>query len=372
MGILTFRCVPLVVVLALVGCGYETARPLRPEYGGPAVRDPLQWPFAGTSIWNTPIGSSARYVAASPPFAKITYLAPDTSYLVRVADNDPERPLAEPGDGPNGAACPASAEGRLTFGPLRVPDDFVLSDAENRAIGSSASFVQPDGHTLIDVSGIKRCTRAGPVFGYRFGSDDLRGEGLQGGEGGSGLSSLGGSLRRGELTNEWPIRHALKVQVWGDRYLYSDATRPDGCFRWPATRCDGAHADPGPAGYHGADPSRTMGSLLALPPNLTPHQLGLATTAGFKLFHALQDFGAYIAGNSGTEGVLLGMNREAVAELADTLDVRLGDTSNTAGRALFDDIAKLVSRLEVVDNNAPDAIGGGGAPRVTPAPPLAP
>ena len=31
---------------------------------GPIDRDPFRWPFASTSIWNTPIGSGAVYVAA--------------------------------------------------------------------------------------------------------------------------------------------------------------------------------------------------------------------------------------------------------------------------------------------------------------------
>ena len=58
----------------LMACNGEAAN--RPPVDGSAnapdgmtVRDPMQQPFAATSIWNMPIGSNARFVAANivPP-----------------------------------------------------------------------------------------------------------------------------------------------------------------------------------------------------------------------------------------------------------------------------------------------------------------
>src|SRR6185503_8940111 len=62
-------------------------------------------------------------------------------------------------------------------------------------------------------------------------------------------------------------------------------------YRWPALRAD-AYADS--TSYGGSVPGLKMGSLLAVRPSVTEQSLALQTPAGRKLFHAFQDYGAYV------------------------------------------------------------------------------
>ena len=109
-----------------------------------------------------------------------------------------------------------------------------------------------------------------------------------------------------------------------------------------------------------------MGSLLALPPGLNAKALGLTTEVGGKLFHALQDYGAYVSDDSGWNAI------DLCAEVGVEDEVRATYGLDLAGGSgpLYGDKVKLIQALAIVDNNAPDAIGGGGTPRRPLAPPL--
>jgi len=62
---------------------------------------------------------------------------------------------------------------------------------------------------------------------------------------GSGLSSIGGSIRLTELTKNQPIRHALLIS--GEKYLYYSHAVPG--YRWPAYVADNSNAN-----HHGTNP----------------------------------------------------------------------------------------------------------------------
>ena len=77
----------------------------------------------------------------------------------------------------------------------------------------------------------------------------MAGEGNYGAHGGSGLSSLGGQIRRGELNETSPpIQHALSFELFAHEWYYCDpsqrgkGTSPSSnrssCFRWPALTAD--------------------------------------------------------------------------------------------------------------------------------------
>src|SRR5207245_1194228 len=76
----------------------------------------------------------------------------------------------------------------------------------------------------------------------------------------SKLSSIGGTLRLGELVPGGVIRHVMKVNLYGLSNYYYDATSHG--YRWPARQADsGASTRYGgttsalPAGSHGACPA---------------------------------------------------------------------------------------------------------------------
>lgn len=339
---------PILLLLLLVGCNEVSVSAVK--------RNKLVWPFDATSIWNTPIGTGARYVPADIKAVQTSTLA--SSFLISTNANDPLRPLVRP------MASPDRCGGTDVLDMIRMPDAFVLSAGQNEDPGNSAAIVQPDGHSLIEISGFGRCALGGPVIGYRYPDSDLRRDGRLGGQGGSGLSSLGGALTPAELLDAAPVRHALKVALSSALYYFADPSRPESCFRWPADRCDAGFAAPGDRGYHGVNPALTMGALLAIPDTIEETSVSLETDVGRAMFFTLQNYGAYVVGSAGVDWAIWGARDDARAVFLNALGAE--------GRAAWiRDVNRLLPLLAVVANNAPDAIGGGGVARQIMAPPLA-
>jgi hypothetical protein len=102
-----------------------------------------------------------------------------------------------------------------------------------------------------------------------------------------------------------------------------------------------------------------MGTLLAIPPSLTPQKLGLSTKVGRLLFSALQDYGAYISDDSGWDAYDLCAEVGVIEEVRTRFGLELSSNSGT----LYEDIQRLIQSLSIVDNNKPGNVGGGGKRR---------
>ncbi|WP_017296494.1 calcium-binding protein [Nodosilinea nodulosa] len=329
----------------------------------PTSRSPLDWPFASDSIWNQPIGSEAQYVAID--LAPAANLQVDEDHFYVLSDGDPLRPLFSIGNWENGRATGTIYQNIA----LPLPDDFAIADSKTGDTpNNSAAFLLPDGRTLVQVNALTRLP-ATPgteefVYGWRAPNEDILGPGIGGGHAGSGLSSIGGTLRTGELTGPDPIHHALKINLWAQRYFSYEVGAGGGRgYRWPADRAD-SYASPDT--YGGSNPALMLGSLLALPPDLTPEQLGLETEAALKLFYAFQDYGAYIADDTAFNAHAFALEVGAKEEFEAYYGYSFEDSSSP----FYDDVMTLFSALAVVDNNGPESIGGGGVPRAPLAPPL--
>src|SRR5207245_1778293 len=122
-------------------------------------------------------------------------------------------------------------------------------------------------------------------------AEQLDGTGFSGGHGGSKLSSIGGTIRLGELVPGGMIRHAMKVNLDAHANLFFDTST--GGFRWPATVADFC----APTCYGGTNPALRMGSLLALPPGFDTSSL--ETDAARILARGFVDYGAYVVDNTG-------------------------------------------------------------------------
>lgn len=323
------------------------------------TRDKFLWPFSSTSPWNMPIGSDARYVPAN--FQKAAYAGADQEYFFKLKQGDPMRQLYEPG---------AWGEGRCTgtklvgISPLPIPDNLVVPDATsnpNSTPNNASAFLMPDGKTLVQIEPLARCQPSSPLYGYHYSPDvEINGDGIGGSHFGSGLSAIGGSIRKGEFTSNQPIRHALKVIIWGEKYLYYSKSIPG--YRWPAEHADSNAANQ----YHGKNPDLVQGSLLAIPPRVTLASLNLQTPPGKKLFHALQNYGAYVVDDAGWDTHYLAVEKGVPEEFRKTFGYDLGGTSGK----FYEDFMKLFQALSIVDNNGPKSVGGGGTPRVALAPPI--
>ncbi len=304
-----------------------------------------------------PIGSDARYIKAN--IGKAKYAEADEEYFFQLKDKHPPRSVYAPG---------AWGEGRCTGKKymdikIPIPNDLIIPDATKkpfRTPNNASAFLMPDGRTLVQLSPLARCEKEGSVYGWRYENVDIYGEGIGGAHFGSGLSSIGGSIRKGELTNDKPIRHALKVVIWAEKYLFYDEKIRG--YRWPADRADNYAAE----GYGGINHALVQGSLLAIPPETTKESLKLETPAGQKLFNALQNYGAYVVEDSAGDAHYFAVEKGVPDEFRNNYSYDF----NTKNGKFYDDFMKLFEALYIVDNNSPNSIGGGGTPRVSLAPPI--
>lgn len=290
-------------------------------------RNKYQWPFASNSIWNMPIGSSAVYVPAG--------IQPANGWGGAITTDDEFIGLN-----------PADALRTLTWpggsAQVRVPAGVTHDGSWN---GVSA-FLGTDGNTVYQGQPLVAGTTGNISWDYNYPAVNLYGDGIDGAHGGSGLSSFGGSIRKGELSSAAPLRHALKVNLFAQRFLSCQS----GGYRWPARRAD---AYMNCTTYGGGTSALRMGSLLALKPTFNCATVG--SVRARKICQALQDYGAYVVDD--TYWDVHAIDIEAGAEFSD-------------GGSFDSDLQYIFTQLNVVDNNSATNIGGGGTPRVPMAPPI--
>jgi hypothetical protein len=332
----------------------------------PTVRDPWLWPFSSDSIWNLPIGSNATYQPANiPPVDAITV---DFDLLFVIPKGSPMRPLYDPGSWEKRCQGTTTYENLSIAIPdaLIVPDSITTPPEQYSTPNNAAALLQPDGRTIIQLEPMARCVQGGPVYGYRYPKQnvDLYDLGTEGSHFGSGLSAIGGTIRKGELIGDRPIRHALKIELWEELLEYNSKSQTPG-YRWPAVMADSS----APSTYKGKNPELTMGALLALPPDLTEERLGLVTPAGKKIFHALQDYGAYQVDVTGRAVYAIAGEPGVDTEFQETYGYSM-EPVITDNNPFYADFMKLVQNLNVITNNQEKSIGGGGKRRAPLAPPL--
>ena len=332
--------------------GYE-------KYSG--TRDPFYWPFAATSIWNMPIGSGA--ILKKAPFVAERVVKTDVEYVIQVKETDPIVELYTPN------SFKSRWPGNRLLGTMRVPFDFTLADVEgSHSPNNCATFIQPDGRSLIQLEPCCRVEKGKQIVGHKCKFDiDIYGAGIQGTHYGSGLSAFGGSIRLGELTSDEPIKHALKLNVYAHKYIYFDKSTQKG-YVWPADRHDSyANKSDDNRAYGGTMPELRMGSLLTIPKNITAESLGLKTEVAKKIFYALQNYGCYIVDDSATDTYDWSVQSGVAEEVKAKYGFDLRSTRNQ-NNDYYQDSMKMFQNLYVVTNNSPTSIGGGG----TPCKPLAP
>ena len=201
----------------------------------------------------------------------------------------------------------------------------------------------------------------------------IYGDGITGAQGGSHMSSIGGTIRLGEwetARSEGRFRHALKTVL--DSSNYSNAVGPGcdapGC-RWPAVSSDCGDTA---CGYTGSNRQVMMGSLLALPPSFDCTRM--RTEPGRIICRTVQDYGMYIV-DSGWDPAYLPVEHGPDRQHRETSFQRefgyeMADHNASSPWSL--DWRRIVTRAaDVVTNNSATSIGGGGTPRVALAPPFA-
>jgi hypothetical protein len=327
-------------------------------------RDPWIWPFSQNSIWNQPIGSDALYSGAN--FEDANHVGVDIQHILELSNSYPDRNVL--GTEVWGAG---RCEGKQFLGfTLQVPDNWIVPDAGESPYGltpnSNFAFRLPESDIIFEGLQVTRCIEGGPVYmpiwmqypnNRKYQS--IKGNGIEGGgQGASGMSSLGGTIRLGELTGDEPIRHVIKINPWAGKYCYYHDTLPG--YKWPAQSADNYAKD----NYGGKDPGIVMGSLFAIHPNIHVDSIGLTTIAGRKLFFTMQNYGVYFTEDAAWDTWDIIIERDAELEFETTYGFSM---SSETWRI---ELNKLMKALSVVINNSPSQIGGGGIPIQPLAPPF--
>lgn len=344
-----------------------------------ACRDRWLEPFSSSSIWNTAIGSDAKFEPAHL-YSRAGYDDPfpgsfhnDQDFIIRVGHDDPLSEWINQGDWDNEDHCkaqrkpasgtPCSDESALADGcvsQVRLPhawtsacdcDGAARSDASNcrskpnHKNNNAMAILLPDNETLLQLQPAYRCGFGTPLFGrWGNGTDgapqrfpnvtSILKEGLcvppichvhpdacrlcrlcrlrspdryaprrYGAHGGSGLSSIGGSIRLGELLpHTGPIAHALKIEINNFWYYGRSRLNPVTDFNggrtqyvWPAT---GSNSGCCNGRYNGSLPHVAPGALLALTA-ADAERVNTSTAVGAKIKRAMRDYGAYLVDGAG-------------------------------------------------------------------------
>src|SRR6059036_1167256 len=348
-----------------------------PGGGPPGGRDPLFWPFSRDSIWNLPIGASAVYVPANIQQATQRGMTTDPDVII-LTPNATMTAVYYNSDGWSGGSRCAT-QGNVLFN-APIPGNFVVQGAgPNNPDGTTPNYataiLMPDGHTLTQGQPFARCTADGSATMWWSISNDLYGTGVEGGHGGSKLSSIGGTIRLGELVPGGVIRHVMKVNVYGLYNYYYDASTQG--YHWPASQADGCAA----TCYGGTTPALRMGSLLAIPASVNLDGLGLETEPARILARAFQDYGAYAVDDTAWSVYAIETEFSPQGRVEDEFSAAWGFQINAATKGVpwARDMDRLFGALNVVDNwdeaqwlsvsasNGAQGVGG-GTPRVGWAP----
>ncbi len=304
------------------------------------TRDPAQQPFAADSVWNTPIGSGAQFAAVQPG-------GMDLATGVMVVNASLSHPILH--------ATTNDPVGNLHVLRTTAPFATVPIPAAMGTMpgGRHVFLILPDGTTALEIHSPRR---VGPdIHANTVVRADLRGSGIPPeyrSATGSGLTPLGGSIRRGELKAGIP--HLIGAVV----PLEAVTVKPDGTAHvWPAGWSQAGDANAA------AQMARTgnvhVGSLLAIPPGVDIAKLAASGTPAHAIVRAMQDYGVLVKDTF--DGTYFSeWQREGGAHLIFCVeDLFNGD----APRDLAQQLAPAIRELRVVANHGPNSIGGGGARR---------
>lgn len=355
------------------------------------TRDYLKWPFPASSIWNMPLHNNAQYVNAPIQPSSQYGLAPDENLLI-LRPTAPLKTVYVTTAGWDFAKtrCGSIDFSKQAFNGVQVPipNDFRTDPGYVGVTpNQSAAILMPDGVTVKQSQPMHICGFGGTVVAggdangaWQYPDDNLKtGDGILGAHGGPRMSSIGGTIRVGELRPGTNFRHALTLQLDG-RYLTKNNNDGTKGYRWPATAAD-ANVD---TYYTGTNPQMEIGALMAISP--TFNISAMRTEPARIMARALRDYGTYVVDTTGWDVYQFTYEWGPDGRFIDQFqsdwgfsinDASKPDCTETSSSCQFSkDMADLMTNIKVIANNAPSTIGGGPNSDITnrrapPAPPFA-
>lgn len=239
-------------------------------------RSAFSQPYTPPSIWNIPMGAGAVY-ANPQPTATQTALFPATIKTLTTDTNilllDPSQALTNINTNTNSNRCFVGA----LLGTVPMPVNYQVNTGYSGGPTTSTAWIIPgsgsnnalaavkaDGITTTGGSFFARCSagspggvtslckQSGSLFDAGLGTTTTTSDGPF--HGGSGLSTIGGTLRLGDLVPGGTIAHALKINLDGGKNFFNG-------FVWPAFKKDSYTYSPG-----GTNPKLAPGRCWRSPP----------------------------------------------------------------------------------------------------------
>lgn len=321
-------------------------------------RDPFLWPFQKESIWNMPIHNNAVYYdipdSHLPPHDRYGL---DENHILHLTSNFPQRSVY--GNQQWGPGRCRNDQGFLYT--VNFPDDYVVPDATSgNTPNNNFAFMLSDNTSIRTGNVLARCAAGGPVYHRTwYKTASVSGDGItnQNGQGASGMSAMGGTIRNKDI-DLGEIRHAIKFTLYAKQYFYHSGPNTTGCasnsscYRWPANACDCYGDD-----YLGVNSKLVMGVLLAIRPDVTVASQNFETGFAPVIFTAMQKYGGYAVEDSAWSKWYLIGERGVRSRVQSKygIDIETGGQNTPWKR----DMDKIVRLLQIVDNNGPSNIGGG-------------
>ncbi|MGK7889661.1 MAG: hypothetical protein AB4042_10030 [Leptolyngbyaceae cyanobacterium] len=342
----------------------------------PTTRNEMMQPFHPNSIWNRPIGQGAQYVDADLEEGRVLSGITLDEDMIILAPSAPPKQLVTTGWASDKRCL---TEGNDLYPGLQVPiPDNYETTFHGTTPNMSGAILLPDGDVLQNQP-LHVCSVGGPAgsaFKYPTVRLDANEESKWGAHGGSALSSIGGTLRCGEMTRENPsIHHALKINVFANKYLLA-CSRGKPYDDSLIYRADAYACEDGPLAYGGTNPAVRMGSLLALAPDFEVDTL--STIPGQALAHALMEYGAYIVDDTARNVYAIPTSHEVVEQpdgsfqvcnFAEQFRQEWGFDFNQRRGDFANDFHQIVGALSSVVNNIKNSETLLGEPDPTPGDP---
>ena len=326
---------------------------------------------AADSIWTRPIGTGAERATAGlfkqesarsswPGELEYGRVLTDPEYF-HLNPNDPVKTLSVTGGGPghgDGVHVRAGATATGAWNScavlLRSADPFTVWQGQPLSLAANGN---PSWPWTVPTSATEAL--------------DLREGGQRthlGSHGGSGLSTVGGSIRVGDLSGDDMIHHPLQLGINGLHFLSAS----NGGYRWPAVTADtGFDVDGHGNEYGGSLDHMLMGVLLALPAD---YDLSAITEPrAHKICWTLRHYGAYVVDVTDRSWSVFQFSADNRIRTWSADAEWPMDSAHTDCIAFHQQLHGAILDLEAITNNGPgQSAAGGGAP-IAPglfAPPL--
>jgi hypothetical protein len=315
------------------------------------TRDPLQTPFSSDSIWNLPLGTGAQWQYNAQLAGAGVFVNTNGNYnedIYASTDSDPLVTVTSDGSFGGGA-------GTWT---LHIPSNAVPAGPWPAPTDNPITIDDTTTHTWYSFGGFAMTSPTTATAHAGSGESDF-GDGLQDDQ--SNWDGGVGTLRGADLA-AGSIDHMLRVEVsvsmlqsWDPNSVTNLAP-----YAWPQTREDGfANGGGVPTGmtpYTGTIP---FGVTVGIPQGVAEPADVKANAGADMLWHALQDHGAMIRDSTGPDNPNFTFQTDQTVEQ---------DNPLIQGMEQYGQ--EIMAATQILTNQGPNSINGGGTPVVALDPPL--